>query len=85
MKRLFLDQFLCGSVNLAVPDPLAMDPEKLVTPVTAPIVDTQGRFTYMGADGSRRVIVGDADLLRRIREIRSCDGQWSEYEGGCGI
>ena len=62
-----------------------MDPEKPVTPSTAPVVDAEGRFTYVGSDGCRRVIVGDADLLRRIRELRFGAGDWPEGEGGCGI
>ena len=45
-------------------------------------VDGDGRLTYMGADGRRRVIVGDADLLRRLKSLQdSAD----EVDGGCGI
>ena len=62
-----------------------MDLEKPVTPSTAPIVDAEGRFTYIGSDGCRRVIVGDPDLLRRIRELRSGGDDALEGQGGCGI
>ena len=54
-----------------------------VTPLTALIVDNDGRLTYVGADGCRRVIVGDADLLQRLQQLR--DLQSDEMEGGCGI
>ena len=54
-----------------------------VTPMTALIVDDDGRLTYVGADGCRRVIVGDSDLLQRLQQLRK---QWGdEMEGGCGI
>ena len=54
-----------------------------VTPLTALIVDNDGRLTYVGADGCRRVIVGDSDLLQRLQKLR--DLQSDEMEGGCGI
>ena len=54
-----------------------------VTPLTALIVDNDGRLTYVGDDGCRRVIVGDSDLLQRLRQLR--DLQSDEMEGGCGI
>ena len=54
-----------------------------VTPMTALIVDNDGRLTYVGADGCRRVIVGDSDLLQRLQQLR--DLQSDEMEGGCGI
>ena len=54
-----------------------------VTPLTALIVDNDGRLTYVGADGCRRVIVGDPDLLQRLQQLR--DLQSDEMEGGCGI
>jgi len=38
-----------------------------ITPLTALRVDEDGRLTYMGQDGQRYVIVGDAELLRRLR------------------
>jgi hypothetical protein len=54
-----------------------------VTPMTALIVDDDGRLTYVGADGCRRVIVGDSDLLQRLQQLRNQRGD--EMEGGCGI
>ena len=54
-----------------------------VTPLTALIVDNDGRLTYVGTDGCRRVIVGDSDLLQRLPQLR--DLQSDEMEGGCGI
>ena len=54
-----------------------------VTPLTALIVDHDGRLTYVGADGCRRVIFGDSDLLQRLQQLR--DLQSDEMEGGCGI
>ena len=54
-----------------------------VTPLTALIVDNDGRLPYLGADGCRRVIVGDSDLLQRLQQLR--DLQSDEMEGGCGI
>ena len=57
------------------------DPEAVV-PMTALVVDAEGRLTYVGEDGRRRVIVGDRDLLRRVQQIRDENG---DLEGGCGI
>ena len=54
-----------------------------VTPMTALIVDDDGRLTYVGADGCRRVIVGDSDLLQRLQQLRKQRGD--EMEGGRGI
>ena len=45
-----------------------------VTPMTALIVDDDGRLTYVGADGCRRVIVGDSDLLQRLQQLRKLRG-----------
>ena len=60
-----------------------MDADQPITPMTALVVDQDGRLTYLGADGRRRVIVGDAELLRRFTELKSQDGD--VFEGGCGI
>ena len=60
-----------------------MDADEPVTPNTALVVDQDGRLTYTGSDGRRRVIVGDPELLRRIVELRSTEGD--VFEGGCGI
>ena len=59
-----------------------MDDSDAVIPMTALVVDQQGRLTYMAEDGRRRVIIGDPGLLRRIRQIQDADG---DLEGGCGI
>jgi len=59
-----------------------MDDSDAVIPLTALVVDAEGRLTYMAEDGRRRVIVGDPDLLRRIKQIQAADG---DLEGGCGI
>ena len=59
-----------------------MDQHPTVTPLTALVVNEQGQLTYMGVDGRRRVIVGDADLLRRLQEIFDDSGN---VDGGCGI
>ena len=44
-----------------------LEPE-LITPLTALRVDEAGRLTYLGQDGCRRVIVGDPDLLERLKQ-----------------
>ena len=44
------------------------------------VIDDDGRLTYMGQDGQRRVIVGNPDLLRRISDIRRDDEDL--FEGG---
>jgi len=43
------------------------DPQP-ITPLTALRVDDQGRLTYMGQDGQRYVIVGNAELLKRLND-----------------
>ena len=53
-----------------------------VVPQTALIIDGEGRLTYTGVDGIRRVIVSDPDLLRRLRQLQGSD---DEASGGCGI
>ena len=45
-----------------------MNGEDPVTPMTALVVDADGRLTYMGEDGRRRVIVGDQELLDRLHQ-----------------
>ena len=66
-----------------------MDADEPVTPNTALVVDGEGRLTYTGADGRRRVIVGNPELLRRLTELRSAEAEQFEsgdgFEGGCGI
>ena len=61
-----------------------MNGEDPVTPMTALVVDANGRLTYMGADGRRRVIVGDQDLLDRLQSLRG-ESDDNMFEGGCGI
>ena len=51
--------------------------------MTALVVDSQGRLTYVGVDGVRRVIIGDAELLRRFLDLSQ--GEDDLFEGGCGI
>ena len=78
-------QFPAGLRNPAIVVPrcrAAMQPSDAVVPMTALVVDADGRLTYMGEDGRRRVIVGDQDLLRRVQKIQ--DQSW-DLEGGCGI
>ena len=78
-------QFPAGLLNPAIVVPrcrAAMQPSDAVVPMTALVVDADGRLTYMGEDGRRRVIVGDQDLLRRVQQIQ--DQSW-DLEGGCGI
>ena len=40
-----------------------------VTPLTALRVDEQGRLTYMGQDGQRYVILGNGELLHRLKNL----------------
>lgn len=47
-----------------------MDEFSPVTPMTALIIDADGRLTYMGEDGCRRQIVGDPALLSRMRQLQ---------------
>ena len=61
-----------------------MNGEDPVTPMTALVVDADGRLTYMGEDGRRRVIVGDQELLDRLQSLRA-DSDDNTSEGGCGI
>ena len=61
-----------------------MNGEDPVTPMTALVVDADGRLTYMGEDGRRRVIVGDQELLDRLQSLRA-DSDDNTFEGGGGI
>ena len=61
-----------------------MNAEDPVTPMTALVVDGDGRLTYMGEDGRRRVIVGDQELLDRLQSLLS-ESDDNTFEGGCGI
>ena len=61
-----------------------MNGEDPVTPMTALVVDGDGRLTYMGEDGRRRVIVGDQELFDRLQSLLS-ESDDNTFEGGCGI
>ena len=61
-----------------------MNAEDPVTPMTALVVDGDGRLTYMGEDGRRRVIVGDQELLDRLQSLRG-ESDDNTFEEGCGI
>ena len=50
-----------------------MDASSPVTPMTALVIDADGRLTYMGEDGCRRQIVGDSELLARMRQLQDQD------------
>lgn len=52
--------------------------------MTALVVDGDGRLTYMGEDGRRRVIVGDQELLDRLQSLLG-ESDDNTFEGGCGI
>ena len=41
--------------------------------MTALIIDANGRLTYMGEDGCCRQIVGDPELLVRLRQLQDQD------------
>ena len=45
-----------------------VDPEP-ITPMTALMLDADGRLSYMAEDGSRRVIVADRDLFDRLQQL----------------
>jgi len=47
--------------------PMAETPQP-ITPLTALVVNAEGQLTYMGQDGQRYVIVGDAELLARLNQ-----------------
>ena len=51
-----------------------MAEQQPVTPMTALRLDQDGRLTYMAEDGSRRVIVGDAELFERLQQLNQEEG-----------
>ena len=71
-------------IVLVVDDRPGMNGQDPVTPMTALVVDAEGRLTYMGNDGQRRVIVGDQELLDRLQTLRA-EADDNTFEGGCGI
>ena len=58
----------------------AIDESSPVTPMTALVIDSDGRLTYMGEDGCRRQIVGDPELLERLRQQQGQDS--TDRDGG---
>ena len=48
--------------------------------MTALVIDADGRLTYMGEDGCRRQIVGDPELLARLRHLQGKDS--GDRDGG---
>jgi hypothetical protein len=50
---------------------MAMADEQPITPLTALVVNSDGQLTYMGQDGRRYVIVGDAALLEQLQQGES--------------
>ena len=58
----------------------AIDELSPVTPMTALVIDADGRLTYMGEDGCRRQIVGDPELLKRLRQQQGQDS--TDRDGG---
>ena len=56
----------------------AIDDLSPVTPMTALIIDADGRLTYMGEDGCRRQIIGDLELLVRLRQLQAKD--WADRD-----
>ena len=59
----------------------AIDDLSPATPMTALIIDADGRLTYMGEDGCRRQIVGDLELLGRLRQLQAKDGADRDDDG----
>ena len=47
--------------------------------MTALVIDADGRLTYMGEDGCRRQIVGDLELLDRLRQLQAKG--WADRDG----
>ena len=60
----------------------AIDDLSPITPMTALVIDADGRLTYMGEDGCRRQIVGDLDLLDRLRQLQGKDWADLDVDGG---
>ena len=48
--------------------------------MTALVIDADGHLTYMGEDGCRRQIVGDPELLARLRQQQGQDS--TDRDGG---
>ena len=59
---------------------IAIDETSPVTPMTALVIDADGHLTYMGEDGCRRQIVGDPELLARLRQQQGQDS--TDRDGG---
>ena len=59
---------------------IAIDETSPVTPMTALVIDADGHLTYMGEDGCRRQIVGDPELLERLRQQQGQDS--TDRDGG---
>ncbi|WP_226424219.1 hypothetical protein [Synechococcus sp. MU1617] len=51
--------------------------------MTALVIDADGRLTYMGEDGCRRQIVGDLELLDRLRQLQAKG--WADRDGDGGL
>ena len=49
-----------------------------VIPMTALVIDADGRMTYMGEDGCRRQIIGDPALLARLQHLQEQDSNACE-------
>ena len=60
-----------------------MESDQPITPMTALVVDAHGRLTYVGEDGQRRVIIGNCELMERIKEMQ--DPDQGEFHSGAGI
>ena len=60
-----------------------MDASSPVIPMTALVIDADGRLTYMGEDGCRRQIVGDSELLARLRQLQGED--CADRDGDSGL
>jgi hypothetical protein len=54
---------------------MAMADEQPITPLTALVINPEGQLTYMGQDGRRYVIVGDAELLQRLMQGEASPGE----------